>query len=462
MEQQEAMQVELTPYDGPTDFVHLHCHTLYSILDGAQSCEQVFQTCKERKWPAIAITEHGNLASMPDNYAASCETGVKYIVACEIYYNDNELKRQQLAVENIKIGTLKVHEDPVQRDLHSRMTKNRHLTVLAKNKIGVENLIKLTTQAFTTGFYYKPRIWFDKLSEYREGLTVLSGCLNGPVAFEIRQGNYNNHPNGSGAIEYVKKFKEIFGDDYSIEMQMPCLAELNDFKVFWDLNNLANKFKLRKTLTNDAHYLDRRDFEVQKLMMAIDQGLTIDDPDLFHVNSDEQYLKTRAELYHTFKTNKYSERVTDREFEEMCDGTLDVASRCDTFNPDKASKVPTFTNDNEELKRKVLQALINKNLHRDKTKYIIDNRSVTYLEQVQIELNRFIEKNFASYFLITQDLIQFSLSKGYPVGPRGSVGGSLVCYLLGITELDPLKWRLSFNRFLSPSRGGKMLKIKAE
>lgn len=444
-------------YDGPSEFVHLHLHTIYSKLDGVQTPEQVFSAAKDREWPAVAVTEHGNLASIPDNFFASRDTGVKYIVGCEIYFNDYEPKRQELAERGVKIRALK----QTHPDAYARLVRNRHLTVLAKNATGVENLIKLTTQAYDTGFYYLPRVWFDKLLEYKEGLIVLSGCLNGPVAHELRCKNVRND-NGRGALDYIDKFREAFEDDYYIELQMPCIDELEDYKLFWCLNKIANEYGIQKVLTNDAHYLDRKDFQVQKLMMAIDQGTTIDDPELFHVNSDEQYFKSRAELYTTFKTNRYCEYVSDAEFEDMCNGTLMVAEKCDPFNPDTSSKVPSLGNAEQELREIVYAELKRRGLDEVDRKFIIDNREVTYKDQVEIELERFIEKDFASYFIITRDIIKFSNDNGWPIGPRGSVGGSLVCHLLGIHSLDPMKWQLSFDRFLSPARGGKILNIKAE
>jgi DNA polymerase-3 subunit alpha len=190
----------------------------------------------------------------------------------------------------------------------------------------------------------------------------------------------------------------------------------------------------------------------------------MDSPELFHVNSNEQYFKTRAELYETFKTRGYCDGsiATDAEFEVMCDNTIKVAERCSNFKPDTAPKIPTNSGDVQLLKESVMRALVRRGLHSNPKKYTVDNRSVTYLEQARIELDRFIEKGFASYFIITQDFIRHGVENGWPFGPRGSVGGSLVCYLLGIHELDPLKWGLSFDRFLSPSRGGNMLNIKAE
>jgi len=446
-------------YTGPTEFVHLHCHTVYSTLDGVQTPEQLFAACAEREWPAIAITEHGVLSSVPDNYFAAKANGVKYIAACEIYFNDFEPLRQEIIANGDTLSSIK-QSDPM---LHSRIVRNRHLTLLAKNMTGFSNLIRMVTEAHKFGFYGRPRIWFDKLLEYKEGLIVLSGCLNGPVSHEIRQ-DILRSDNGRGAIDYVLKFREAFGDDYYLELQMPCLpdADAKDKPAFWVLDKISKKFNIPSVLTNDAHYLNREDFQIQKLMMAISQNLTIDSPDLFHVNSDEQFLKTRAELYDTFKRHGYDKHTGDDRFEIMCDNTLAVAGKCEYFEPDLEPKIPTGDGDPVKLKQMVVRELMRRGLHKCADKYVVDNREVTYFEQAKIELNRFIEKGFASYFLITRDLIQFSLSNGWPIGPRGSVGGSLVCYLLGITELDPLKWGLSFNRFLSPSRGGYMLNIKAE
>lgn len=444
-------------YDGPNAFVHLHCHTVYSTLDGVQTPEQLVGTTADRGWPAVAVTEHGHMASVPDNYFAAKERGIKYIPACEIYFNDYEPLRRQMVERGESIPELK----KTNPDLHSRIMRNRHVTVLAKNMAGFHNLIHLTTEAWEKGYYYRPRIWFDQLAERHEGLIVLSGCLNGPISHELRNKNLKNR-DGRGAIDYLHKFLDVFGSDFYIEMQMPCLPDYKDYIIFWALNKLAIQYKLPKVMTNDAHYIDRRDFETQKLMMAVDQGVTVDSPDLFHVNSSEQYLKTRAELYQTFKSREYSKNVTDADFEEACNNTLAVAEKCDFFKPDTQPKIPTSDADVQELKRMVGTELIRRGLHKCTRKYVVDNREVTYTDQAKIELNRFIEKGFASYFLITRSLIQYSLSIGAPVGPRGSVGGSLVCYLLGITELDPLKWGLSFDRFLSPARGGYNLNIKAK
>ena len=444
-------------YPGPSDYVHLHSHTIYSLLDGVAKPEDYFIKCVERKWPAVAITEHGVLNSLPDGYFASKKFGIKFIAGVEAYMNDYEPYRQKINREGGKIADVKA----TNVDLASRISRNRHLTVLCKNEVGYSNLLKINRVAWEDGFYYKPRVWFDLLAKYHEGLIILSGCLNGPVCHELRNGNFASKDYITGAVDYVKKFKEVFKDDYYIELQMPGID--GDRKLFKQLIDIADRFKLKTILSNDAHYVQRKDYAIQKIMMAIDQQTTVDDPNLWHVNSDEQFFKTRYELRATFMLNGYVDLVPISVFESSCDNTLEVADKCKSFKPDTSPKLPKIKDADRELCLLALRGLKERGIDKDETRFLMDGREVTYREQMQIELGRFIEKGFSSYFLITRDLIQESLRHGLPLGPcRGSSGGSLVCYLIGITALNPMLWGTSFDRFLSPSRGGNMLKISMD
>jgi DNA polymerase-3 subunit alpha len=221
----------------------------------------------------------------------------------------------------------------------------------------------------------------------------------------------------------------------------------------------ADKLKIKPVLTNDVHYLAREDFIVQKMMMAVAQETTIDSPDLFHVNSDAQYMKSRAELWATFKNGKYSQGIDDRLFEQLCDNTLLIADRCEKFQADSSPKYPEIHSADDQIRKIVAVQLHKRGLDTCTKKFVIDGRQVTYLQQAKIELQRFIDKGFSSYFLITRNLIQYGKKRGWPFSPRGSAGGSLVCFLLGIHVLDPLLWGLSFDRFLASSRGGYMLNV---
>jgi len=438
-------------YDGPSDFVHHHCHTIYSTLDGCATPTQYADECKRRGYSAITVTEHGHMGSVPDMVFALKRYGIKMIPGCEIYFNDYEPERQKLtkSLKQIKI------DDP---DYHACLNRNRHLTVLAKNQVGYVNLIKLTTQAYQTGLYYKPRIWFDKLLEYKEGLIVLSGCMNGPVCHELRKEEPRfESKDKRGAIDWVRRFKAAFGDDYKIELQMPGVE--GDVQIFKQLVDIADYFKIDTVMTNDTHYLSQKDFELQVVMMAIDQGTTIDSDNLFYSNACEQYFKSRSELYHRFKTAGYDVGIDNALFETACNNTLKIAESCEGLQMDASPKTPSFDNADDELAKLAVTKLVERGLHKVEKRYPVDGREVTYFDQLKIELDRIAEKGFSSYFLITHNLIQYGRRKGWPFSPRGSAGGALICLLLDISVIDPLKWGLSFDRFLSPSRGGFMLDV---
>lgn len=460
---------EPTEYKGSSDFAHLHCHSIYSALDGVATIDEYAEKCNERKWPGMAITEHGHMGSLPDFYFKFKEYKLKIIAGCEIYFNDYEPQRKILVEQGIALRSQAWRANNFE--LSTRINRNRHLTVLCKNQIGLHNLLSLTTEAYDDGLYgvggrkYN-RIWFEKLCQRKEGLIVLSGCLNGPVAHELRLKKYEDKEGNiirettreerfRAAAAYIKKFKDAFGEDYYIELQMPGIED--DHEVFADLVNLAHYFKIKTVLANDSHYIQRRDFQIQKIMMATAQGVTVDSPDLFHVNSDEQFFKTRAELWSCYASKKYCEVVSSSDFESMCDTTLEIIDKCGYIELDSNPKYPRIEDEASKLTRIVCKALVARGLDKIKRTFIVDGNEVTYAKQASIELSRFISKGFASYFLITQDLIMFGKSRGWIFGPRGSAGGSLVCFLLGLSSIDPLKWGLSFDRFLSEARGGYRL-----
>jgi len=465
-----SVEVEPSQYTGPKDFVHLHLHTLASSLDGVPSAEQYADACLKSGFPAMAATEHGHMASFPDIYFAFKKRKLKAIAGCEIYYNDYEEVRRKFDKAGKKPKSL-------PKSIQLRIMRNRHLTVLAKNAIGVSNLIKLTTLAWEYSYIGKPRIWFERLCEHKEGLIVLSGCVNGPLSHELRLDIENDIENGKPyprskidrtAVEYLKQFKAAFGDDFFVEVQMPCLPELHDVQIFHSLIEYADTYGVKPVITNDAHYLTRDDAYLQKIMMAVDQKTDIHDTNMFASQGDEQFFKSRAELWTTFKNGGYSNGIDDAKFEEICDNTLLVADRCEKLAPDTSPKIPDWStvergvNANEALREIVERELKRRGWDKDATKWPCDGRMVTYAEQAEIELNRFIDKGFSSYFLITRDWIQWGRAKGWPFGPRGSAAGSLVCYLLGIHNINSLAWELSFDRFLASSRGGYLLKVKID
>jgi len=437
-----------------SDFVHLHCHSTFSPLDGVATPFEYFEECGKRGYIAHAITEHGNMASVPDSYWASKEFGVKYIPGCELYYNDYEEKRRELESKGIKVRSM---EDGIEK---SRMTKQRHVTVLCKSMSGYRNLLSIRKKSYDF-IYFKPRANIRLLNEHKEGLIILSGCYNGPLSFEVRSFlETEDEKYWQKAIKTAKMFKMTFRDDFYIELQMPGIE--NDVKLFSKLHELANELKIKTVITNDAHYIKENDYNLQRIMMSIDQDLPFNSDGLFISKSTSGYFKTRDELRETFKNGhvigdeklpSYNEEVSIKDFEKACDATLEIAEKCEEFNPDTSTKLPIIKNEEKELLKLVAIGLKEKGLENNKT----------YKDRIKFEMSRIIDKEFCSYFLICRDLVRKStVDLGMPVGPRGSAGGSLVCYLIGIHEIDPIEWDLSFDRFLSSSRGGKMLRVDLE
>jgi len=436
-------QVELAEekYPGPKDFVHLHIHSAFSPLDGIPYPKDYVDECKARGFNALAITDHGSMGGIPDAYLAAKEAKIKFIPGCEVYYNDRHLEFMEKRRQGITVKSIKA----VDEQLRDEYVRNRHMTILTKDRAGYGNLIDMMTEAWEIGLYYRPRVWFDQIIKHKEGLIVLSGCLNSPICHYLRNKNV------AKALDYVRRFRDAFGDDFFIEVQMPGPDLEDGVNTFLQLMAISKKFKIPAVITGDCHYISREDFQIQKLLMAVEQKLKVDDPNLFHVNSDEQFFKTRAEFRQTFMEQGYANgNVSARDFEEACDNTTLVAQKCEGFKPDTSLKLPVIPDADKELVRLTFIGLKKIGKHEDQT----------YVDRAKRELKMIIEKGFSSYFLITRDLVDHSRKLGFEIGPgRGSVGGSIVAYLIGITTIDSIRFGLSFERFQSASRGGNLLKV---
>lgn len=437
-----------------SDFAPLHNHSVFSALDGVSTPEEYFKEGSSRKYPAISLTEHGNMASVPDAHWASQETGVKFIPGIELYYNDHELERRKLEEKGIK------PKDIDNETKKIRLTRQRHLTVLCKSMIGYENLLRVRQESYNY-FFYKPRTNIAILKKHHKGLIILSGCMNGPISFELRQHiKTESDRYWQNAIKLAKMYKEIFKDDFYVELQMPGVED--DVQLFALLQKLADELKIETVLTNDAHYINEEDYNLQRIMMSIEQDKPYDSPDLFISKSKSGYFKTRDQLRDTFQNGHkvgnevlppYNKEVSLKDFERACDNTLVIADKCDWFKPDTSTKLPTIKDAEKIIEDLVVKGLREKGLIKKKE----------YIKRAKFELDRIIEKEFCSYFLICRDLVRKStVDLDMPVGPRGSAAGSLVCYLIGIHDVDPIQWSLSFDRFLSSSRGGKMLRMNMD
>ena len=396
-------------------FVHLHLHTEYSLLDGLTKISLIADKALEDGQTAVAITDHGVMYGAVEFYNALKAKGVKPIIGCEVYV----ARRSRL----LKEGKFD--------------SSGNHLVLLCKDEIGYRNLCYMVSASFIDGFYSRPRIDMDLLKEHHEGLIALSGCLAGKIPQYILEGNLDEAE--SAAIE----LKNIFGEDFYLEIQNHGLDD--ERKIAYGLNMLASKLHIPLVATNDVHDLERSDADVQATLMCIQTGNVISDGRPFGFETDEYYFKTEKEM-----------RALFTPFPEAVDNTAVIAEKCNFDFEFGKLYLPTFTPENgkshaEKLredayngfKRKVLEGRFS----------FVKHAESDYLERIEYELSVIDKMGFNAYFLIVADFVSFAKNSDIPVGPgRGSGAGSLVAYLIGITDVDPLEFDLLFERFLNPER----------
>ena len=390
-------------------FTHLHLHTEYSLLDGEIKIEDLVKRAKELNMKSVAITDHGNMFGAVNFYKALKKEGIKPIIGSEIYISKGDHKSKT----------------PEDKEYY-------HLILLCKNNDGLKNLFKISTESWQNGFYYKPRISREFLKEHSEGLIALSACLSGEI-----QRKYLNR-DLKGAREAFEFYKETFGDDFYLEIQNHGIQDETLVKNFF--KELSKNTGTKIVATNDCHYLNKEDAMIQEILMAIATGKTLQDEDRMKFESDEFYFKSEEEM---------AERFVD--IPEAISNTEEVAEKCNVEFEFGHYHLPNFEVPNGEdhfeyLKRVTLEGLMER--------YGVDGKiPEPVLERMEHELGIIKSMGFVDYFLIVQDFILFAQKKGIPVGPgRGSSVGSIVCYALGIVDMDPLKYDLYFERFLNPER----------
>ena len=387
-----------------TDFVHLHVHTEYSLLDGIARIDQVTKRAKELGMPALAITDHGNMYGAVKFYDACRDNDIKAIFGCEFYVAND------LYVKNGK-------------------SKYAHLVLLAKDEVGYNNICMLNTIAFKDGFYYKPRIDYKTLEKYHEGVVCLSACLAGDIPQAIMSRNFDE------AERLIKWFKDLFGDDFYLEIQNHHLPE--QIEVNAKLYEYSKKFNVKLVATNDVHYINKEDAEMQDVLMCVQMGKTVDDPDRLKLPGDEFYLRTGDEMAELFPDHP-----------EALANTLEIADKCNykfTYGHYLFPKYEPVTGEEPLV---YLRKLIDDGVKRKYGEYTDVIR-----ERIERELGVITKQGFVEYFLIVWDYINAARNMGISVGPgRGSGAGSIVAYLIGITNIDPLKYDLLFERFLHTER----------
>ena len=389
-------------------FAHLHLHTEYSLLDGACRIDGLMDRVKELGQTAVAITDHGVMYGCIDFYKAAKAAGIKPIIGCEVYVAPRNMSDRVHGIDN----------DPY------------HLVLLCKDREGYENLCYLVSQAFVEGFYGKPRVDLNLLRERHEGLIATSACLAGAIPQRLLQEDYD------AALKYAQEMADIFGPDhFYLELQDHGIPEQTP--VNQGIMRIARETGLPLVVTNDAHYLRKEDARMQDVLLCVQTGRTVDDPNRMKFQTEEFYLKSEDELRQLFPG-----------CDEAFENTMKIADRCNlefVFNEYHLPSFPVpegFTN--EEYFRKLCE---------DGFRERYPDAPNSYRERLEYEIGVISRMGYVNYYLIVWDFIRFAKESGIPVGPgRGSGAASIVAYCMHITEVDPMKYSLIFERFLNPER----------
>lgn len=392
------------------DFVHLHCHTQYSLLDAASKVDELVKRAVELRFPALAMTDHGNLFGAIEFYSAAMKQGIKPIIGMEAY---------------IAPGSR------FEKQAHGIKEASFHVTLLAKNETGYKNLMKLTSIGYLEGFYYRPRIDKESLKQYSDGLICLSGCLKGEVAYYIR----NEQP--AEARRAIEEFLEIFTpENYYLELMDQSLAPQK--KVNGELLKFSKDYNVRLVATNDSHYVYKQNAQAHDALICIGTGSQVTDTNRMRYEGDNFYLKSAEEMKELF-----------RDFPDAIKNTVDIADRCNLELDFKKTHLPKFDPPKGKTLGGYFEELCYKLMKDRLEKEIPEN----YLERLKYELSVIGKMGYTSYFLIVWDFIRYAKENRIPVGPgRGSAAGSLVAYALSITDVDPIQNNLIFERFLNPDR----------
>ncbi len=387
-------------------FTHLHVHTEFSLLDGANRIASMMDHVKAIGQDAIAITDHGVMYGVVDFYRAAKAAGIKPVIGCEVYVAPRS------------------RFDKV----HGEDNNPYHLILLCKNQTGYRNLIHMVSLSFAEGFYNRPRIDKELLRRHSEGLICMSACIAGEIPRQLMQHNYE------GAKRSAQEYLDIFGDDFYIEVQDHGLPEQKDTNP--QLFRLASELNIPVVLTNDAHYTTKADAHMQDVLMCIQTGHTIEDPDRMRFETDEFYLKSEEEMAALFPNHP-----------EILENTQKIVDQCNVEFEFGKYHLPKYDVPEGYTAEEYLHKLCSEGLER------LYGDDADKRERLEYELNMISKMGFVDYFLIVWDFIHYAKTNGIPVGPgRGSAAGSIVAYTLGITTIDPLKYSLYFERFLNPER----------
>ena len=390
-------------------FAHLHLHTVYSLLDGAGKIDEVVAAARELGQDSIAITDHGVMYGAVEFYKECKAQGIKPIIGCEVYVSPRG------------------HLDRVSE----LDRESRHLVLLCENNTGLRNLMKLVSLAWTEGFYGKPRVDLGQLRQYHEGLIALSACLAGDIPRSLLDRNYED------AKAKARRYREIFGEgNFFIEIQDHGIPEQK--MILPMLAQLSQELGIPLAATNDCHYVKKEDSRIQKILLCIQTGRTLNESGSMAFPGDEFYIKSEQEM-----------RALFADYPQAIDNTALIAERCNVEIEFGRLKLPRFEVPGNEDNETYFRRLCYEGLHR----YYSDQPDREITERLEYELGIITRMGFTDYYLIVADYVNFAKREGIPVGTgRGSGAGSLAAYCIGITEIDPIKYNLMFERFLNPER----------
>ena len=398
-------------------FAHLHLHTQYSILDGAIGIEKLMRRCADFGMPAVAMTDHGNMFGTVQFHQAAVEAGLKPIIGCEVYVAQSS----------------RFDRDPETGGFNGM----NHMVLLASNAVGYKNLVQLVSRAYLEGFYYKPRVDVELLRQHHEGLIATSGCLSGAVPSAILKGRKEK------AWESVETFSRIFGDRYYLELQRHGIPEQDTVNA--ELLRMHEELKLPLLATNDAHYLGADDAHPHEALLCVQTSTTLDDPGRFQFTGEGFYVKSAEEMLEVF--HDHPEAVTNSvELAERCSFELETGNlMLPKFSVPEGHSVDSY------LRELALAGL------RDRLglppEGPLPPEAIEYEERLTYELGVISRCGYSGYFLIVWDFVRFARDREIPVGPgRGSAAGSLVAYVLRIVDIDPMEYKIPFERFLNPER----------
>ena len=386
-------------------FTHLHVHTSYSLLDGSVRVDELMQKVKELGMDSIAITDHGSMFGIVDFYKEALKSGVKPILGCEIYMTKGNYKETK------------------DRDMY-------HLILLAENQTGYSNLMKIVSEGYVNGFYYKPRVDKELLEKYSEGIIALSACLGGSIQKHLLYNEYDQ------AKELATTYNDIFGqDNFYLELQD---HGMKDQKIVnQQLIRLSKETNIPLVATNDIHYTNKEDAKVHDALLCIQTGKTIHEENRMKFPSDEFYVKSYDEMKSLFPNQ-----------EQALENTWNIAQRCNVELDFETMHLPEYDIPKGYTNSEYFRELCEEGL---KERYEVITDEIK--ERLEFEIKTIEDMDYVDYFLIVWDFIKYAKDNDIMVGPgRGSAAGSLVSYTLGIIDIDPIKYELLFERFLNPER----------